>query len=109
MKIGYQCLWLRNREVGCKSIAFRRRYCATYRIQYVMQRHCVICVRRSEQRSDLFFMRQNVQTFRPLNTGTSRCPETPCANHPMTRRTVKYFKIKTDYIYLNLNSKYLAE
>jgi len=75
----------------------------------VTQRRCVIGVRRSERRSDLFFKRQNVQTFRPLNTGTSCCPETPCTSQPVTRRTVKYFKIKTGYIYLKLNSKDLAK
>jgi len=109
MKISRQCLGFRSCAVDCEFTVVPRRRCATSRIQYVAQLHCVIGLRRSEQRSDLFFKRQNVWTFRPFNNGPTRCPETLCTNHPMTRRTVKFFKIKTNYVYLKLNFKDPAE
>jgi hypothetical protein len=102
MKISRQWLGFRSCEVECEFIVVPRRRCATSRIQYVAQCHCVFGVRRSEQR-------QNVRTFRPSNIGTPRCPETPNTNHLMTLRLVKSFKIETDYIYLRLNSKDSAE
>lgn len=109
MKISRQCLGFRNRQVECEITVVPRRRGATSRIQYVAHCHGVTGVRRSEQLNNLFFKRQNVRTLRPLNNGPPRCPEMPCANNPMTRGTVKSFKVKTDYIYLKLNSKDPAE
>jgi hypothetical protein len=109
MKTSCQCLGFGNREVGCEFIVVPRRRGATSRIKYVAQRHCVTGVRQSEQPCDLIFKRQNVRTFRPLNTGTLRHPETSGSHQTMTRRIVKSFKIKTEYIYLKLISEDPAE